>query len=188
MSKPSNAKFRMPSKWVAAIAVLTVAVAGGAALFSASGAKNVQAMNQSANKSQAAVSAEQRGRIRASLDALPLAFEANQGQTDPQVKYTARGNGYSVFLTASDTVFAITSAKHQATKPSRIPGAHSQPQATEKIQSAAIDMRIVGGNLKPEIVAGNEVPGVINYYTGSDPKNWHTGVKQYSSDWNLISW
>src|SRR5437899_7677923 len=161
----------MPSKWVAAIAVLTVAVAGGAALFSASGAKNVQAMNQSANKSQAAVSAEQRGRIRASLDALPLAFEANQGQTDPQVKYTARGNGYSVFLTASDTVFAITSAKHEAARPSRIPGTHSQPQTTEKVQSAAIDMRLVGGNLKPEIVEGGELPGVTNYFVGSDPKS-----------------
>jgi hypothetical protein len=181
VSKPSIVKFRMPSKWVAAIAVLTVAIAGGAALFSASGAKNVQAMNQSANKSQVTVSAEQRGRVRASLDALPLAFEANQGQTDPQVKYTARGNGYSVYLTASDTVFAITSAKHTAARPSRIPGMHSRSQATEKMQSAAIDMRLVGGNLKPEIAAGNEVPGVINYYTGSDPKNWHTGVKQYSS-------
>jgi hypothetical protein len=169
--------------WVAAIAVLTVAVAGGAALFSASGAKNARVIrpNQSTSKSEPTISAEQRGRIRASLDALPLAFEANQGQTDPQVKYTARGNGYSVFLTASDTVFAITSANHSAARPSRIPGAHSQPQATEKMQSAAIDMRLVGGNLKPEIVAGNEVPGVINYYSGSDPKNWHTGVKQYSS-------
>jgi hypothetical protein len=182
VSKPSIAKFRMPSMRFVAIAVLTVTVAGGAALFSASGAKNGQAMNQSANKSEAAsVSAEQRGRVRASLDALPLAFEANQGQTDPQVKYTARGNGYSVFLTANDTVFAITSAKHPGARPSRIPGMHSQPQATEKMQSAAIDMRLVGGNLKPEIVAGNEVPGVINYYAGSDPKNWHTGVKQYSS-------
>jgi hypothetical protein len=182
VSKPSIAKFRMPSMWVPAIAVLTVAVAGGAVLFSASGAKNAQAVKQSGNKSEAApVSAEQRGRVRATLDALPLAFEANQGQTDPQVKYTARGNGYSVFLTANDTVFAITSAKHPAARPSRIPGMHSQPQATEKMRSAAIDMRLVGGNLKPEIVAGNEVPGVINYYAGSDPKNWHTGVKQYSS-------
>jgi hypothetical protein len=165
--------------WVAAIVVLTVAVAGGAVLFSASGAKNARA--QSTNKSQPAVSAEQRGRVRASMDALPLAFEANQGQTDPQVKYTARGNGYSVFLTASDAVFAISSAKHTAARPSRTAGAHSQLQTTEKVQSAAIDMRLVGGNLRPEVIAGNEVPGVINYYAGSDPKNWHTGVKQYSS-------
>jgi hypothetical protein len=25
---------------------------------------------------------------------LPLSFEANQGQTDPQVRFTSRGNGY----------------------------------------------------------------------------------------------
>src|ERR1700751_6348347 len=105
----------MPSKWIAAIAMLTVAVAG-VAMFSAAGAKNVQAMHKSANKSQPTVSAEQRGRIRASLDALPLAFEANQGQTDPQVKYTARGNGYSVFLTANDAVFAVSSAKRGGTQ------------------------------------------------------------------------
>ena len=172
----------MSAVWVAAIAVVTIAIAGGAAKFSASGAKDDRAMNQGTNKSQpAAISAEQRGRVRASLDALPLAFEANQGQTDPQVKYTARGNGYSVFLTANDAVFAITSAKHPAAQPSRTADTHSRPQTTEKIQSAAIDMRLVGGSLKPEIVAGNELPGLINYYVGSDPKNWHTGVKQYSS-------
>jgi hypothetical protein len=32
---------------------------------------------------------------------LPLSFEANQGQTDPQVKFLSRGKGYSLFLTFS---------------------------------------------------------------------------------------
>ncbi|HSP05936.1 MAG TPA: hypothetical protein VLR94_02105, partial [Acidobacteriota bacterium] len=178
MSKPSVANFRVPAVWVAVIAVVAVAISGGAVVYSASRAQNASAMNQGTNKSQAAaLTAEQRGRIRASMNALPLAFEANHGQTDPQVKYTTRGNGYSVFLTANDAVFAITGAKHQ--RPSRN-AAHSRPLKTE-VQSAAIDMRLVGGSSKPEIVAGNEVPGVINYYVGRDPKNWHTGVKQYSS-------
>ena len=182
MSKLSVVKFRMPAMWVAAIAVLTVAIAGGVVTFLTSRAQGVHATNLGANKSQApAMTAEHRGRVRASLDALPLAFEANQGQTDPQVKYTARGNGYSVFLTASDAVFAITSAKHLTVQPSRTAGAHSRPRTAEKVESAAIDMRLVGGNLKPEIVAGSELPGVTNYYVGSDPKSWHRGVKQYSA-------
>ena len=182
MSKLSAVKFRMPAIWVAAIAVLTVAIVGGGALFLGSRAQDAHARSLGANKSQAPVmSAEQRGRVRASLDALPLAFEANQGQRDPQVKYTARGNGYSVFLRGSDTRFAITSGKHPATQPSRTLGTHSRPQTTEKIQSAAIDMRLVGANSKPEIVAGHELPGIVNYYVGSDPKNWQTGVKQYST-------
>ncbi len=30
---------------------------------------------------------------------LPLIFETNQGQTDPQVKFLSRGSGYTLFLT-----------------------------------------------------------------------------------------
>jgi hypothetical protein len=30
---------------------------------------------------------------------LPLSFEANRGQTDPQVKFVSRGRGYPLFLT-----------------------------------------------------------------------------------------
>lgn len=165
---------------MAALALIAIGVC--TVKFSAWHAKGANSIHASDNRPQApALSAEQRGRIRASLDALPLAFEANQGQTDPQVKYTARGNGYSVFLTANNTVFAINSAKHSAAKPVRTRLGQSQPEATDKMQSAAIDMRLVGGNAKPEIVAGSELPGIVNYYVGSDPKNWHTGVKQYSS-------
>src|ERR1700736_2871074 len=41
-------------------------------------------------------------RIQANYASLPLAFEQNQGQTDAQVKYMARGDGYILFLTAND--------------------------------------------------------------------------------------
>jgi hypothetical protein len=172
----------MPAVWIAAVALMAIAVTGLAVKFSALPAKEARALNPTSNKAEAlAPNAEQRGRIRASLDALPLAFEANQGQANPRVRYTARGNGYSVFLTSNDAVFAIGSAKHSAVKPSRTNPAHGHPQPTEKVESASIDMHLVGGNSKAEIVAGNELPGIVNYYVGSDPKNWHTGVKQYSS-------
>jgi hypothetical protein len=130
-----------------------------------------------------ALNAQQQGRVRASLDSLPLAFEANQGQTDPQVKYTARGNGYTVFLTAKDTVFAMTSQ----TSPSRVAGRHGLSAAARgtargaKPAPAAIYMRPVGGNSRPEIAAGRELPGQTNYFNGSDPSNWKLGVKQYAT-------
>jgi len=38
---------------------------------------------------------------------LPLSFEANRGQTDPQVKFLSRGPGYTVFLTATQAVLAL---------------------------------------------------------------------------------
>src|SRR5215471_1019847 len=38
---------------------------------------------------------------------LPLAFEPNTGQTDPQVKFLSRGNGYTLFLTKDEAVLAL---------------------------------------------------------------------------------
>lgn len=51
---------------------------------------------------------------------LPLSFEANQGQTDPQVKFLSRGNGYSLFLTPTEAVAGngIPCAKIRASKKS----------------------------------------------------------------------
>jgi hypothetical protein len=38
---------------------------------------------------------------------LPLSFEANHGQTDPQVRFLARGGGYTIFLTADEAVLTL---------------------------------------------------------------------------------
>jgi hypothetical protein len=120
--------------------------------------------------------------VQASLATLPLAFEANQGQTDPQVKYMARGNGYTVFLTANETVFAMSSQ----TSPSRPSFKHglsagSRTVATTKQAPAAIYMKPVGGNSHPQVAAGSELPGRTNYFIGSDPSKWQQGVKQYAN-------
>lgn len=52
---------------------------------------------------------------------LPLSFEANQGQTDPQVKFLSRGSGYSLFLTDSAAELALTKRDPPSSKrPDRI--------------------------------------------------------------------
>src|SRR5262245_64963680 len=45
---------------------------------------------------------------------LPLMFEGNLGQFDPEVKYAARGNGYTLFLTATETVLSVKNASRAA--------------------------------------------------------------------------
>jgi hypothetical protein len=42
---------------------------------------------------------------------LPLSFEANQGQTDPRVKFFSRGQSYSLFLTGEGAVLSLRSQK-----------------------------------------------------------------------------
>src|SRR5947209_20403643 len=49
-----------------------------------------------------------RARVNATYGRLPLYFEANQGQTDPQVKFLARGGGHTLFLTPTEAVLVLT--------------------------------------------------------------------------------
>ena len=48
--------------------------------------------------------------VQAAYGNLPLSFEANQGQSDAQVQFLARGHGYSLFLTS--TALPINSGSH----------------------------------------------------------------------------
>ena len=45
---------------------------------------------------------------------LPLSFEANRGQTDRQVKFLARGSGYTLFLTGDAAVLSLRREKTNA--------------------------------------------------------------------------
>jgi hypothetical protein len=42
---------------------------------------------------------------------LPLSFEANQGQTDRQVKFFSRGRSYALFLTSNEAVLSLRKGK-----------------------------------------------------------------------------
>jgi hypothetical protein len=179
VSKPFASRKFMSAGWVglgsiAAVAILAAAgIAGSASLRTHRGNT---AANPVAAAQAPALSAAQRGRVQASLGALPLAFEANQGQTDPQVKYMARGNGYTVFLTANDTVFALQSSEQAATQ------VNGKPHFTapSKTRTAAIHMHLVDGNGQPQIAAGSQLPGHSNYFIGNDRSQWHSNVAQYA--------
>ena len=48
-----------------------------------------------------------RAQLASNYGRLPLSFEANHGQTNPQVKFLSRGHGYSLFLTAGEAVLTL---------------------------------------------------------------------------------
>jgi hypothetical protein len=122
-------------------------------------------------------------RVKASFAGLPLAFEQNYGQTDPQVKYMAHANGYTLFLTNRDAVFAFharssTSERATGHGPLALQAkseSHAQPNS-----EAVVRMRLVGGNSNTPLTATDRLPGESNYIRGKDPKNWHTDVSHYA--------
>ncbi len=159
MSKPAASR-----GWVCAFCIVPVAIIAVALLVLYPGKRGSAAATVSAASSLSqTVTAPERSRIQASYAALPLAFEQNQGQTDPQVKYLARGNGYTLFLTANDAVFSL----------------HTRPTASES-STAVVHMRLVGGNALAKVEGSGPLPGTANYFLGNDPSKWRSGVARYA--------
>jgi hypothetical protein len=102
-------------------------------------------------------------RVIESYGKLPLTFEANAGQTDPQVKFLARGAGYTLFLESDKAVLALRSATQKS-----------------RHENAVVAMRLVGSNSEARIEAADELSGKSNYFIGNDPKQWRTNVPTYA--------
>ncbi len=110
-----------------------------------------------------------KARVLQAYAKLPLSFEANQGQTDKQVNFLARGNGYSVFLTPSEAVLTL---RQTPTKP-----AVTQP--TTKSQKSVLRLQLVGSNPTAQVKGLKQLPGKSNYLKGKDATKWHTNIAHY---------
>src|SRR2546427_11784956 len=113
-------------------------------------------------------------RLAESYGKIPLSFEANQGQTDPRVKFLARGSGYTLFLTSDEAVLALRSRQSSVVS--------SQLQKTTDHGQRTTDtlrMKLVGANQAAKVTALDEMPGKSNYFIGNDPKKWRTDVPTY---------
>src|SRR4029077_21124366 len=99
-------------------------------------------------------------RVRHAWAALPMSFEANLGQADPEVDFLSRGHDYVLFLTSQEAVFALR------TPPAR--------------DAAVLRMRFVGANARPRVRGVGELPGRSSYFIGKDPQKWRSGVPTYA--------
>ncbi|MBZ5720297.1 MAG: SBBP repeat-containing protein [Acidobacteriia bacterium] len=133
---------------------------------------------RSESSAQQTASAASRKQIVDAYGSLPLAFEANLGQTDPQVKYMARGRGYTLFLTADEAVLSLEAAAPKPAKSRSITGRTLAQKGSTK--AAVVRMRMVGANAQPQVAAAQRLPGVSNYYIGNDSSKWQTGVPQFA--------
>jgi len=137
-------------------------------------------------------------RLVETYDRLPLAFEANRGQTDRQVKFLSRGPGYALFLTGEEAVLALRGesqkpkvkgqktnvdealASSLVTRPSTSLGALSLSKGRSSLAPAVVRLKLVGGNSNAEVVGLDELPGKSNYFLGNDPAKWRVNVPNYA--------
>src|SRR5439155_1245594 len=119
-----------------------------------------------------------RARVNATYGRLPLYFEANEGQTDPQVKFLARGAGQALFLTSTEAVLVLTKADPQAQGPQRT---LASPMAARAGTQTVLRMTFVGASPQPRITGQRELTGKVNYFLGNDPVKWRTNVPTYAA-------
>lgn len=108
---------------------------------------------------------------------MPLTFEANRGQTDPRVKFLARGQGYTLFLTRrGEAVLALRKTAPKCDLRQR--GINRLP--TRELEAptpmAVVRMSLVGASKPPQVEGLKELPGKANYFIGNDAKKWRTNV------------
>jgi Beta-propeller repeat len=129
---------------------------------------------------------------------LPLSFEPNVGQSDPRVRFLARGGGYTLFLTDSGPVMSLTipsgaratdlpavstpllprmsTSAGLAALPSHLL-THAAPRASAP---AVVTLHLVGANPRPRLVGEDKLPGIVNYFIGNVPSHWHTHIPTYA--------
>ena len=79
---------------------------------------------------------------------LPLFFEANRGQADSRVQFMARGKGYTLLLTPTETVLAESKTQVSARSGAFVPF-QNPLLATKTSRGSVIRMQLVGANSAP---------------------------------------
>ena len=102
---------------------------------------------------------------------LPLRFEPNVGQIDASVDFLARGNGYTIFLTPSESVLVFGAA-------ARSLGDASSKSASKT--AAVLRMQFAGANPAPKLTGVEALPGITNYFIGSEPDKWRTDIVAFA--------
>ncbi|GIK36978.1 MAG: hypothetical protein BroJett011_08110 [Chloroflexota bacterium] len=103
---------------------------------------------------------------------LPLRFEANQGQTDPAVRFISRGPGYSMYLT--DSGFTLALGQEQSTGIAEDAGEVPAPDIL------AVQMSLAGtADTLQEVVGVEQLAGRSNYLIGNNTDQWVTNVPNY---------
>jgi hypothetical protein len=170
------------NRWIAGLSLLAVAGAAWTFAPSAKSHFNAQAARPVVKSSplNAAATAHpaspaEQSRIAATFGSLPLSFEPNLGQTDPQVKFLSRNSHYNLFLTANEAVFTLPVASREGA-----PRGAMRAQKLRPTAQAVLRMKMVGANPAPQVAGETQLAGHSNYLIGRDASKWVRDADQYA--------
>ena len=105
---------------------------------------------------------------------LPLSFEPNRGQANAKVDFLTRGRGFEALLDKSGATLLVAKAPQQSMPGATRPSSFAAPEKPSRIR-----MNLVGASLASRPEAEDRLPGVANYYIGSDSSKWRHNIPTY---------
>src|SRR5437588_2630085 len=128
------------------------------------------------SRSRPTGTAETRPHIAEAYGRLPLSFEANRGQADPQVRFLARGPQQTLFLTSTEAVLVVTKPAPPGSEPPAPRNAKPRGSATGTV----LRMSFAGANQAARVTGLEELPGKAHYFIGNNPAQWRPNVPTYA--------
>ena len=128
-------------------------------------------------------------RVKEAFAKSALAFEAGEESAGGQVRFLARGNGYTMKLAANEALVAVKSrnskVRTQVPDKDRLASVISPrlPLGTNRgaqTPDSVLRMQFVGANLNSRGRGLDELPGKSNYFLGNDPAKWRVGVPNFA--------
>src|SRR6266568_4865934 len=127
------------------------------------------------------------------LYALPMQFESNVGQTCDSVRFLARGPGYTLFLTPTQTVLSLRPGREpqsEADNPvcprtqtgrehNRVVGNSRAASTASRLPPAVLRMTLLGANPTTQVEGLDALTGTLNYFVGNDPTQWRSAIPTF---------
>ncbi|HXJ91995.1 MAG TPA: SBBP repeat-containing protein [Terriglobia bacterium] len=123
---------------------------------------------------------------------LPLSFEANRGQAPGEVRFLARGQGFTLFLGGDEAVLALKKSEVRSQKSEescQLSVVSCQSPATaqgqvakdkeQRTKDAFVRMKLVGADPAAAAAGAEPLPGQVNYFIGNDAAKWRTHIPTY---------
>ena len=112
---------------------------------------------------------------------VPLSFDENVGQTARNVRFMSHGAGYGLFLTSQGAVLTLHhSMAHNLSANHRATYLRALREARRAGTMTVLQMNLEGANPSSRIAGADPLHKRVNYFVGSDPRNWRTDVPSYA--------
>lgn len=152
-----------------------------AALISALSALHHSPSNHTSLRVTSAVEKETQAKLNASYGQLPLQFMANAGQADAQIKFSAQGQGYGLYLKPSEALLTLSKLppRNSDRGAAADSGGLGEKPAYRPIQTSELHLRLKDATTAPSMSGLDELPGKVNYLIGNNPDKWRTNIATY---------